>query len=83
MPVEVGPPRGQPDQHGRTGGWGAYPGGELGGGFDLPLSRHLAFKHTPVPSFSGLKPEFNPWTRNAVSPRPVAPKSGEAPSRKF
>ena len=65
LPFEVGPPRGQPDQPGRTGEWGAYPGGELDGGFDLPLSRHLAFKHTPVPSFSGLKPEFNSWTRDA------------------
>ena len=41
-PVEVGPPRGQPDQPERTGEWGAFPGGELGGGFNLPPSRHLA-----------------------------------------
>ena len=43
LPVEVGPPRGQPDQPERIGEWGAYPGGELSGGCDLPLSRHLAF----------------------------------------
>ena len=65
MPVEVGSPRDQVDQPGRAGEWDAYPDGEFGGGFDLPLSRHFAFKRTAVPSFSGLKPEFNPWTRDA------------------
>ena len=37
----------------------------MGGGYDLPLSRHIAFKLTPVPLFSGQKPEFTAWTRNA------------------
>ena len=66
MPVEVAH-RGvsQTSQPGRTGEWGTYPGGGLGGGFDLPLSRHSAFKHTAVPSLCGLKPKFNPWTREA------------------
>ena len=32
MPVEVGPPRGQPDQPARTGEWGEYRGDGLGGG---------------------------------------------------
>ena len=48
VPVEVGPARGQPDKQRRAGEWDTYPGGELGGGYDLPLSRHLAFKHTPL-----------------------------------
>ena len=65
LPAEVGSTRSQPDQPVRAEEWGAYPGGELGGGFDLPLSRYLAFDHTAVPSFRGLKPEFNPWTRDA------------------
>ena len=64
VPVEVSPARGQPDQPRRAGKWDACPGGELGGGHDLPLSRHLAFRHTAVPSFSELKPEFNSWTRD-------------------
>ena len=34
-------------------------------GYDMSLSRHLAFKHTAVPSFSGLKPELTTWTRDA------------------
>lgn len=62
---EVGQPRGQPDQPGRAREWGAYPGGELGGGHDLLLSHHLVIEHTAVASFSGLKPEFDPWTRDA------------------
>ena len=40
VPVEVGPARGQPDQPRRAVEWDAYPGGELGGGYDLPLCRH-------------------------------------------
>ena len=36
----------QPDQQRRAGEWDTYPGDELGGGYDLPLSRHIAFKHT-------------------------------------
>ena len=58
VPVEVGRARGQPDQQRRAGEWDTYPGGEFGGGYDLPLSRHIAFKLTPVPSFSGQKSEF-------------------------
>ena len=65
VPVEVGPARGQPDQPRRAGEWDSYPGGELGGGYELPLPRHLAFKHTATPSCSGLKPEFTAWTRDA------------------
>ena len=42
-----------------------YPGDELGGSYDLPQSRHVAFKHTTVPSFSGQKPAFTAWTRDA------------------
>ena len=38
VPVEVDPARGQPDQQWRAGEWDTYPGGELGGGYDLPLS---------------------------------------------
>ena len=37
----------------------------MGGGCDLPLSRHLAFSYTAVPLLSGLKPEFHPWIRDA------------------
>ena len=51
--VEVGPARGQPDQQRSAGEWDTYPGGEFGGGYDPPLSRHIAFKLTPVPSLSG------------------------------
>ena len=65
VPVEVGPIRGQPDQQRRAGEWDTYPGGESGRGHDLPLSRHTAFKHTPVPLFSGQKPAFTAWTRDA------------------
>ena len=61
VPVEVGPARGHPDQPRRAGEGDAYPDGELVGGYDLPLSRHLAFRHNAVPSFSGLK--FTAWTR--------------------
>ena len=39
-PVEVGPARGQPDQPRGAGEWGSYPGGGLGVGCDMPLSRH-------------------------------------------
>ena len=63
--VEVDPARGQPDQQRRAGEWDTYPGGELGGGYDLPLSRHIAFKHTAVPLFNEQKPEFTAWTRDA------------------
>ena len=42
VPVEVGPARGQPDQPRRAGEWDAFPGGVLGGSFDMPISRHLA-----------------------------------------
>ena len=48
VPVEVGPARGQPDQLRRAGEWGSYPGGELGVGYDMPLSRLLAPK-IPLP----------------------------------
>ena len=51
LPVQVDPRRGQPDQPGRTGEWGANPGGELSGGFDL---YYLACRSTAVPSLSGL-----------------------------
>ena len=64
VPVEVGPARSQPDQPGGAGEWGSYPGGELGVGYDMPLPR-LALKHTAVPQFSGKKPEFTAWTRDA------------------
>ena len=64
VPVEVGPAGGQPDQQRRAGEWDTYPGGKLGGGYDLPLSRHIAFKHTAVPSISGQKPVFTAWTRD-------------------
>ena len=63
--VEVGPARGQPDQPRGAGEWGPYPGGELGVGYDMPLSRLLALKHTVVPQFSGKKPEFTAWTIDA------------------
>ena len=66
VPVEVGPARGQPDQQRGAGEWDIYPGGELGGGGDLPVSRQIAFKHTVVPSFSGQKPEFTAWTTGAT-----------------
>ena len=65
VPVEVAPARGQPDQQRRAGEWDTYPGGELGGGYDLPLSRHIAFKQSAVPSFIGQKPEFTAWTSDA------------------
>ena len=63
--VEVGPARGQPDQPRGTGEWGSYPGGELEVGYDIPLSRLLALKHTAAPQFGGKRPEFAAWTRNA------------------
>ena len=65
VPVEVGPARGQPDQPRRAGEWDAFPGGELGGSFDMPTSRHLAYKYNTTPVFSGLKPEFITWTKDA------------------
>ena len=65
VPVEVGPARGQPDQPRRAGEWDAFPGGELGGNFDMPISRHLAYKYNTAPVFSGLKPEFISWTKDA------------------
>ena len=64
LPAKVGAPRGQPDKPGKAGEWGAYPGGELGGGFDFSVSRHLAVDHTAAPSFSGLNREFNPRARH-------------------
>ena len=64
VPVDVGPARGQPDQQSGAGEWGTYPDVGLGIGYDLPLSR-LALKHTAVPSFSGKKPDFPTWTRDA------------------
>ena len=64
VPVEVGPARGQPDQPRGAGEWGSYPGGELGVGYDMPLPR-LALKQTAVPRFSGKKPNFTAWTRDA------------------
>ena len=63
VPVEVGPARGQSDQQREAGEWGTYPGGELGIGYDMPLSR-LALKYTAVPSLSGKKLDFTAWTRN-------------------
>ena len=42
-PVEIGPAKGQPDQERMAGEWDTCTGGELGGGYDLPLSRHIAF----------------------------------------
>ena len=63
--VEVDPARGQPDQQRRARERDSYPGGELGGGYDPSLSRYLAFKHTSIPPFSGLKPELTAWTRDA------------------
>ena len=48
VPVDVGPARGQPDQQRRAGEWHRYRGGELGGGCDLPLSRHLALHPCPI-----------------------------------
>ena len=65
VPVEVGPARGQPDQPRGAGEWESYPGGELGVGCDMPLSRLLALEHTAAPQFSGKNPEFNAWTRDA------------------
>ena len=64
VPVEVAPVRGQPYQQRGGGQWGAYPGGELGFGCDLSVSR-LALKHTVVPLFRGKKPEFTAWTSDA------------------
>ena len=64
VPVEVGPARGQPDQPRVAGEWGSYPGGELGVGYDMSLPR-LALKHAVVPQFSGKKPEFTAWARDA------------------
>ena len=55
VPADVGPARGWPDQS--VGEWDTYPGCELGGGYNLPLSRNLAFKHTALPSFSRRKRE--------------------------
>ena len=63
VPVEVGPATGQPDQQRRAGEWDSYVCGELGGGYDLLLSRHLASKPT---AFSGQNPEFTAWTRDAL-----------------
>ena len=40
--VEVGPARSQPDQQRRAGEWDLYPGGERGGGYDLPLDIWLS-----------------------------------------
>ena len=65
VPVEVGPARGHPNQPRGAGEWGSYPGGELGAGYDVPLSRLLARKHTAAPQFSGKRPEFTAWTRDA------------------
>ena len=65
VPVEVYSARGQPDQQRRARERDSYPGGELGGGYDPSLSRYLAFKHTSIPPFSGLKPELTAWTRDA------------------
>ena len=56
--VEVGPARGQPGQSRRAGEWGSYLGGELRVGYDMPLSRLLALKHTSAPQFSGKRLEF-------------------------
>ena len=65
VPVEAGPARGQPDQPRGAGEWGSHPGGELGILYDMPLCRQSALKHTADPSFSGKKPEFTAWTRDA------------------
>lgn len=53
VPVEVGPEWDQPGQPRRAGGGGLYPGGEFGGGFDLPSSRHVGVTHPVAPKFSG------------------------------
>ena len=65
VPVEVGPARGQPDRPMGAGERGSYPVGELGVGCDMPLSIRLARKHTAASQFSGEKPGFIAWTRNA------------------
>ena len=65
VPVEVGPARGQPDHPRRAGERDAFPGGELGGSFDMPISRHFAYKYNTAPVFSGLKPEFTTWTNDS------------------
>ena len=31
----------------------------------MPLTRQISLKHAAVPSFSGKKPEFSAWTRDA------------------
>ena len=64
VPVEVGAARGQGDQPRGAGEWGSYPGGELGVGYDMPLSRLLVLKYIAAPQFSGEKPEFTAWTRD-------------------
>ena len=62
--VKVGPARGQPDPPRGAGQYEPYPGGELGVGYHMPLPR-LAPKHAAVPSFSGEKPEFTAWAKDA------------------
>lgn len=44
VPFEVGSAKGQPDQPWRASKCDASPGGEVGGGFDLPISRHFSYK---------------------------------------
>ena len=48
VPVEIDPMRCHRDHQRRAGEWDTRPGGELRDGYNLPLSRHFAFKHTPV-----------------------------------
>ena len=63
--VEIGPQRGQPNQPGRASERGAFSSGEFGGGFGSPSSRHNVFNNAVGPTFSGQKPDFNPWTKDA------------------
>lgn len=64
LTFEADSPKGWPDMPRRAAEWGGYPGDELGGGSDPPLSMHLIFTNTAAPSFSELKPGFNHWTRD-------------------
>ena len=63
VPVEAGPARGQPDQTRGAGEWESCPGGELGEGYEMPLSR-LSLKHTAVLQLSGKNHKFAAWTRD-------------------
>ena len=60
--------RGQPDQPRGAGGWGSYPGGELGVGYDMRLPR-LALKHTAVPQLVGKSPNSLPGPKTPSTSR--------------